>query len=64
MSNAEQRALQNAAASSAMEGLPLEKHHFEVIQNILEEKMSLQDYLQSLKNNIRRLEYGILYCLY
>ena len=50
MSNAEQRALQNAAASSAMEGLPLEKYHFEVIQNILEGKLSLQDYLQSLKN--------------
>ena len=49
MSNVEQCALQNAATSSAMEGLPLEKHHFEVIQNILEEKLSLQDYLQSLK---------------
>ena len=50
MSNVEQRALQNAAASSAMEGLPLDKQHFEIIQNILEGKLSLQDYLQSLKN--------------
>ena len=50
MSNVEQRALQNAAASAAMEGLPLEKQHFEVIQNILEGKLSLQDYLQFLKN--------------
>ena len=50
MNNVEQRALQNAAASSAMEGLPLDKQHFEVIQNILEGKLSLQDYLQSLKN--------------
>lgn len=54
MSNAEQRALQNAVASSAMEGLPLEKHHFEVIQNILEGKLSLQDYLQSLKNQYQK----------
>ena len=50
MSNAEQRVLQNAAASSTTEGLPLDKQHFEVIQNILEGKLSLQDYLQSLKN--------------
>ena len=49
MSVVEQRALQNAAASSAMEGLPLEQQHFEVIQNILEGKLTLQEYLQSLK---------------
>ena len=49
MSVVEQRALQNAAASSAMEGLPLEQQHFEIIQNILEGKLSLQEYLQSLK---------------
>ena len=49
MSIVEQRALQNAAASSAMEGLPLEQQHFEVIQNILEGKLTLQEYLLSLK---------------
>lgn len=49
MSDVDQRALQNAAASSAMEGLPLEEKHFEIIQNILEGKITLQDYLQSLK---------------
>ena len=32
----EQRAPQNAAVSSAMEGLPLEQHHLEIIRSILE----------------------------
>ena len=44
-----QRALQNAAASSAMEGLPLEKRHLEIIQNILAGKLTLEEYLQSLR---------------
>ena len=48
MSNAEYIALQNAAASSAMEGLPLEKRHLEIIQNILAGKLTLEDYPQSL----------------
>lgn len=51
MSVAEQLALQNAAASSEMEGLPLEKQHLEIIVNILEGKMTLQEYLQSLKTH-------------
>ncbi len=49
MSVTEQRALQNAAASSAMEGLPLEQEHIEIIQSILDGEMSLQEYLLSLQ---------------
>lgn len=45
----EQRVLQNAAASSAMEGLPLEQRHLEIIQNILAGKLTLEEYLQSLR---------------
>ena len=55
MSVVEQRALQNAAASSAMEGLPLEQQHFEVIQNIFEGKLTLQEYLQSLKKQYQEV---------
>ena len=53
MTVTEQRALQNAAASSAMEGLPLEQKHIEIIHNILEGKMSLQDYLLSMQEQYR-----------
>ena len=49
MSNAQWSALKNAAASSAMEGLPLEQSHIEIIQSILDGKLSLQDYLHSLQ---------------
>lgn len=51
----EQRTLQNAAASSAMEGLPLDQQHFEIIQNILEGKLSLQEYLQALKEQYQEV---------
>ena len=49
MSNAERTALQNAAASSAMEGLRLEQRHFKIVQDILDGKLSLQEYIDSLK---------------
>lgn len=49
MSSAQWSALQNAAASSAMEGLPLERSHMEIIQSILDGKLSLQDYFRSLQ---------------
>lgn len=49
MSEAEQRALRNAAASSAMEGLPLDAKDFKVVTDILDGKMTLQDFLQSVK---------------
>lgn len=51
MSGLELRALNNAAASSAMEGLPLDEKDFLLIANILEGKDSLQNYLQSLCQN-------------
>ena len=48
MSGLELRALNNAAASSAMEGLPLDEKDLLLITNILEGKDSLQNFLQSL----------------
>ena len=49
MSEAETRALKNAAASSAMEGLPLNDNDLSVVTDILAGKMTLQDFLQSVK---------------
>ena len=50
MSVAEQIALQNAAAFSATEGLPLEQRHIEIIHGTPEGKVNLHEYLQSLQN--------------
>lgn len=44
------QALRNAAASSAMEGMPVESHHMEVIERILNGEMTLQDYFEQLKS--------------
>lgn len=49
MNNFEYQALQNAAASSAMEGLPLTQKDIEMIQDILDGKTTLQDYLDKIK---------------
>lgn len=49
MSALEEQALQNAAASSAMEGLPFEQRHIDTIKSILEGKTTLQDYLFMIK---------------
>ena len=49
LSKTEQQALQSAAASSAMEGLALEAKHLQVVECILDGKLSLQEYLHSLK---------------
>lgn len=43
------RALRNAAASSAMEGLPLSEKDIGIALQILSGEMSLSDYLQQLK---------------
>lgn len=51
MSGLELRALNNAAASSAMEGLPLDEKDLLLITNILEGNDSLQNYLQTLCQN-------------
>jgi hypothetical protein len=49
LSDSAQVALQNAAASSAMEGMPLTQENIDVICRILEGELSLNDYLHSLK---------------
>ena len=56
MSGLELRALNNAAASSAMEGLPLDEKDLLLITNILECKDSLQNFLQSLRQNEIRMK--------
>lgn len=43
------KALGNAAASSAMEGLPLSQEDRLIIQRILDGELSLQEFIQSLK---------------
>lgn len=43
------RALKNAAASSAMEGLPLDEEKLGIIEKILIGEMTLQDYFESVK---------------
>lgn len=49
MSELEIKALKNAAASSAMEGLPLNDGDLAVIKSILDGRINLQDFFQSLK---------------
>ena len=41
-------ALSSAAASSAMEGLPLDQEHLQIAERILDGMMTLEEYLQSL----------------
>ena len=43
------RALLSAAASSAMEGLPLDDEKLGIIEKILNGEMTLQDYFDSVK---------------
>ena len=43
------RALRNAAASSAIEGLPLSEEDMATVRQILSGEMSLADYLQQMK---------------
>ena len=43
------KALQSAAASSAMEGLALDDEKLDVIAKILNSELTLQSYLESLK---------------
>lgn len=49
MSEEMTRALRNAAASSAMEGLPLSKEDINIVMQILSGETALTDYLQQLK---------------
>ena len=49
MSEKTLRALLSAAASSAMEGLPLDENKFAIIEKILNGEMTLEDYFDSVK---------------
>lgn len=42
------KALKNAAASSAMEGMPMEQRHFEAVKKMKDGNMTLQEYLKRL----------------
>lgn len=63
MSSAQWSALQNAVASSAVEGIPLEQTHIEMTQSILNGKLSVQDIFVHCKNGIGRLDYGLFFRL-
>ena len=49
MSEKTLRALLSAAASSAMEGLPLDEEKLGVVERILNGEMTLQEYFDSVK---------------
>lgn len=49
MSEKTRKALLSAAASSAMEGLPLDDEKLGIIEKILNGEMTLQDYFESVK---------------
>lgn len=49
MNETTRRALDSAAASSAMEGLPLSDKQRHIVEAILNKEMSLQEYLTSLQ---------------
>ena len=53
MSANEIRALRNASASSAMEGLPLSEENIETVQRMLNGEQTLQDYFRDLKERYR-----------
>lgn len=48
------QALRNAAASSAMEGMPMEQRHFDAIKQIKDGNTTLQQYFQKLKSAERK----------
>ncbi len=56
MTVSEYKALKNAAASSAMEGLPLNERDMVILTDIVNGKISLQDYFQSLKQQEQQRE--------
>lgn len=50
MTDLQMQALRNAAASSAMEDLPVEARHMEIIERILNGEMTLEDYFRQLQS--------------
>ncbi len=53
MGDQARQALNNAAASSAMEGLELEQRHLDMIERIWTGQTSLREYLKSLKEQFQ-----------
>lgn len=53
MTEYDRRTLRSAAASSAMEGLPLSQEQLHIVEMLLEGEMTVQDYLQSLKGTAK-----------
>ena len=49
MNESHAKALKNAVASSAMEGLPLDENELNIVTNIIEGKMTLQEFLLTVK---------------
>lgn len=49
MSETTLKAIMNAAASSAMEGLPLDNEKLGIVERILNGEITLQDYFESVK---------------
>lgn len=49
MSDSMMQALRNAAASSAMEGMPLSEQDMKAVESIIDGKSSLQDYFDRIK---------------
>ncbi len=49
MDESTRRALKNAAASSAMEGLPLDREDLRIVRELLEGKRELREYLKQLR---------------
>lgn len=56
MTASEYKALKNAAASSAMEGVPLNEKDMAILTDIINGEISLQDFLQSLKQQEQPME--------
>ena len=50
------KALRNAAASSAMEGMPMEQRHFEAVKKMKDGNMTLQEYLKRLAVSAKKDE--------
>ena len=49
MNEEARQALLDAAASSAMEGLPLSQHDMEIVEQIYTGKMTLADFIKSVQ---------------
>ena len=53
LNTTELNALRNAAASSAMEGLPLDSHDLKTVKDIYSGKTTLAEYVEKLKKQYK-----------